>query len=310
MLKKLTVLVLLAVAGAGGYYFWTLQQREAAAIADYMTADDRMMEIAGANVRVRIEGPADAPPIILMHGFIYSLESWDEWAGALKSDHRVIRFDLLGHGLSGPDPKQRYSPDERAAFVGEVMDALGIERAIVGGNSLGGLAAWRFAATAPERVASLILISPGGYSANGVSDTPLSPPAPMALFLRTAPEAGIAYALGNVYGDDKNVTPERVKLVGDMMRQPGNGEAFVQSIEEFSLPDPDAMLRAITAPTLILWGSDDAVIPVDQGRRMAATIPNAKLVIYDGVGHVAQEEAPDETIADVRAFFAEIGSEN
>lgn len=307
MLKRILLLLVIAVIGAAGYYYWFSHPRGDAA-ASYLTADDRVMEIAGAKVRVRIEGPEDAPPIILMHGFIYSLETWDAWAAALKSDHRVIRFDLLGHGLSGPDPQQRYSPEERAAFVGDVMDALGVERAIVGGNSLGGLAAWRFAAIAPERVAALIMVSPGGYPANGVGDTPLSPPPQMALFLRTAPEAGVALSLGNIYGDDRKVTPEKIKLVGDMMRQPGNGEAFVQSIEEFSLPDPEPMLKSITAPTLILWGAADIIIPPENGRKMAAAIPNAKLVYYDGVGHVAQEEAPEETITDVKAFLAEVES--
>lgn len=307
MLKRILLLLVIAVIGVAGYYYWSSQSRDNAAVS-YLTADDRMMEIAGAKVRVRIEGPEDAPPIILMHGFIYSLETWDAWAAALKTDHRVIRFDLLGHGLSGPDPQRRYSPEERAAFVGDIMDALGVERAIIGGNSLGGLAAWRFASTAPERVEALIMVSPGGYPANGVGDTPLSPPPPMALFLRTAPEAGVALSLGNIYGDDSKVTPEKVKLVGEMMRQPGNGEAFVQSIEEFSLPDPEPMLKSITAPTLILWGAADIIIPPDNGRKMAAAIPNSKLIYYDGVGHVAQEEAPEETIADVKAFLAEVES--
>jgi pimeloyl-ACP methyl ester carboxylesterase len=132
----------------------------------------------------------------------------------------------------------------------------------------------------------------------------------MALFLKTAPDAGVAFTLGNIYADDSLVSKERVKRVGDMMRQPGNGEAFIQSIEEFSLPDPEPLLKEITAPTLILWGADDAIMPVDHGRRMAAAIPNAKLITYDGVGHIAQEEASEKTISDLRAFLASFGEEN
>lgn len=310
MLKKLLAVLVLAAIAAAAYHFWSSRRTEAPAAAEYLTAEDRIVEIAGANVRIRTEGPEDAPAVILMHGFIYSLETWDAWAAALKPDYRVVRFDLLGHGLSGPDPQRRYSPEERAAFVGEVMDALGIDRAVIGGNSLGGLAAWRFAAAAPDRVEALILVSPGGYPANGVGDAPLAPPPPMALFLRTAPEAGVALTLKNIYGDDDKVTPERVTLVGDMMRQKGNGEAYIQSIEEFSLPDPEPMLTRITAPTLILWGAEDAVMPVEHGTRMAAAIPNAWLIVYDGVGHVAQEEAPEETIAAVEAFLSETGAGN
>ena len=252
----------------------------------------------------REEGPKDAPALILMHGFVYSLETWDAWAKTLSADWRVIRFDLAGHGLSGPDPQQRYAPEERAAFVGAVMDAIGIERAVIGGNSLGGLAAWRFAALQPDRVRALILVSPGAFPYNGVADVPASPPPPMKFFLSTAPEAGVRVALAGIYGDDAKVTDAQVARMRDMMRQPGNGEAYIQSIEEFTLPDPSAALASISAPTLILWGAEDAVIPAEQGRRLAAAIPDARLVEYPGVGHAAQEEAPEATLADVKAFLA------
>ncbi|MEX0646040.1 MAG: alpha/beta hydrolase, partial [Parvularculaceae bacterium] len=241
-----------------------------------------------------------------LHGFIVSLESWDGWAKSLSDRYRVIRFDLAGHGLTGPDPQKRYAPTERAAFVGDVMDALGVESAYIAGNSLGGLAAWRFAATNPERVRGLILVSPGAYSVNGVSDTPVEAPQAMQVFLRTAPEAGIRFSLGRVYGDDAKVTEARVVLMRDMMRRRGNGEAFVESIEEFTLPDPTADLAKITAPTLILWGAEDIIIPVADGKRLESAISNSRLIVYDGVGHVAQEEEPDATAAAVAEFLAAI----
>lgn len=309
MFKKfaLAMAALAICAGvAAGVVFWRGQPAPPPAAASLQSASDRMMTIAGANVRVRIEGPETAPPVILLHGFIYSLESFDAWASGLSSDYRVICFDLLGHGLSGPDPQKRYSPQERAEFIGAVMDALNIDRAVIGGNSLGGLAAWRFAATHPERVAALILISPGGYPENGVGDTPLSPPAPFAFFLRNPTEAGVTLALQGVYADKSQITSERVSRVTAMMRQPGNGDAYVESIEEFSLPDPEPMLRSIVAPTLILWGAEDKVIPVDHGRRMAEAITGAELIVYDGVGHVAQEEAPARSLDDVRNFLDRI----
>jgi pimeloyl-ACP methyl ester carboxylesterase len=291
---------------SAGYLVWRAQQTVSSAASEYLTSDDRMMTIAGANVRVRTEGPEAAPPVVLLHGFIYSLESFDAWAADLKRDHRVIRFDLLGHGLSGPDPQKRYSPQERAEFIGDVMDALGLERAIIGGNSLGGLAAWRFAAASPERVSALVLVSPGAYPNRGVADTALSPPAPFAFFLRNPTEAGVTLALQGVYADKSVMTPDVVRRATALMRQPGNGDAFVESIEEFSLPDPEPLLSAITAPTLILWGGEDRVIPSEQGARMAAVIPNSELIIYPGVGHVAHEEAAVRSIADVRAFLARI----
>jgi pimeloyl-ACP methyl ester carboxylesterase len=304
-MARIVLILLVAAAVAVGVYAWrTHGDQPVATVSPYMLAGDRIVEVDGARIRVREEGPEGAPALILMHGFIYSLETWDAWAPALSADWRVIRFDLAGHGLSGPDPQQRYSPEERAAFLGAVMDALGVERAVIGGNSLGGLAAWRFAATAPQRTRALILVSPGAYPYNGVTDIAVSPPPPMKFFLSTAPDAGVRVALAGIYADDAKVTDAQVARMRDMMRQPGNGDAYIESIEEFTLPDPSAALASITAPTLILWGAEDAVIPPEQGRRLAAAIEGARLVEYPGVGHAAQEEAPDATIADVRAFLA------
>ena len=275
--------------------------------SDYLTAKDRFIMVNGLRVRLRDEGPRHAPVIVLMHGFIYSLETWDQWADALKRNYRVIRFDLAGHGLTGPDPEKRYSPTERAAFVGDLLDALHIKRATIGGNSLGGLAAWRFAAMAPARVSALVLVAPAAYPANGVGDKPAAVPDAMKAFLLTAPNAGIELTLKRIFSDDTKVTPEMAKRMGEMMRRPGNGEAYIQSIEEFSLPDPADDLAKIKAPTLLLWGADDIVIPVDEGRRMEEAIKAAELIIYPGVGHTPQEEAPEQTVGDVEKFLEAAG---
>lgn len=257
-------------------------------------------------MRVRIEGPEGAPVIILLHGFLYSLETWDVWADALSTDFRVVRYDLLGHGLTGPDAARRYAPMERAAFLGALMEAIGVDRAAIGGNSLGGLVAWRYASMAPERVSALVLVAPGGYSINGVEDEPAPAPAAMKLFLKTAPEAGVKTTLEALFEDDALVDERRIARLRDMMRREGNGEAFIQSIEEFTLPDPQADLARITAPTLILWGDKDMLMPVDHGRMMADAIPSSELTLYENVGHVPQEEAGAATAADVRRFLARV----
>ena len=306
---KKFLLVIVALIAIGGAGVWFVYQNAAKGVSaatleeKYATADDRFVDIAGALVRVREEGDPTAPPILLIHGFTHSLETWDGWADALKSDYRVIRYDLLGHGLTGPDDQSRYAPTERAEFVGHVLDALNIEEIAIAGNSLGGLAAWRFASNHPDRVSALILISPGAFPLNGVSDKPAEIPAAMKAYLQTAPEAGVRTSAEIIYGDDARISEERVVVMRDMIRREGNGAALIKSLEEFTLPDPTDALEKIEAPTLILWGEGDILIPMDQGRRIEALIPDAMMITYPGVGHAAQEEAPAETVADAMAFL-------
>ncbi|WP_411818986.1 alpha/beta hydrolase [Hyphococcus formosus] len=304
-MKKLLALLVLLLVGVGAYFYFTGQSHDNTAEirAAYLKPNDRLVEIAGATVRVREEGAADAPALLLIHGFSHSLETWDGWAEALKSDYRVIRYDLLGHGLTGPDPMERYAPTERAAFIGDVLEALDLDQVLIAGNSLGALAAWRYAATNPEKVSRMVLISPGAYPFGEVGDQPAPIPPMMKFYLLNAPEAGVRASAELIYADDAKITDERVKVMGDMIRIKGNGEAMIKSLEEFSLPDPTDDLAKVTVPTLIMWGEGDNIIPIAHGSKMETVMPNAKLLTYPGVGHAAQEEAPQQTAHDADTFF-------
>lgn len=306
-MRTVIIVAVLVVAALGltGLALWSTTRgiNPKALEAKYMTPEDRFVVVDGARVRVREQGPKDAPPIVLVHGFTFSLESWNAWASELARKHRVIRYDLLGHGLTGPDPERRYSVAARVAFQVKLMNTLGIEKADIAGNSLGGLIAWRIAAEHPERVGRLILIDPGVYSINGVTERPVAPPSPLKAYFLSAPEAGVFAAVASLYGDPKKLDPGRLKVIRDMMRRRGNGAAFIEHVEQFTLPAPDAELGKITAPTLILWGEADRLIPPAQGERMKAAIKDAALIRYPGVGHLPQEEAPAASLADALEFL-------
>lgn len=272
--------------------------RAAPAAAEAAT---RYVELDGARIRVREDGPADAPVLVLLHGFTMSLESWDGWVEELADDYRIVRYDLLGHGLSGPDPLKRYAPTERVETLGRLLDRLGIARATLGGNSFGGLLAWRFAARHPERVARLILVDSGAYSIYGVGEDPAPTPPAMQAYLRQPSDAGFEASMANIFADPSRISRARLAQIRAMMA--GNGDAFVDHLDEFTLPDPTPDLARIAAPTLILWGEEDRLIPVEQANRLAAAIPQASLVTYPGVGHVPHEEIPARSAADVRRFL-------
>ncbi|WP_417489070.1 alpha/beta fold hydrolase [Maricaulis sp.] len=271
----------------------------------YWTDADRLVDIDGVMARVRSEGPADAPVIVMVHGFSYSLESWDGWAEDLSADHRVIRMDLPGHGLTGPDPLQRYSVPQTVEFLGALLDELGLDHVTLAGNSLGGLVSWRLAAERPDLVDRLVLVAPGAYSINGVTDQPVAVPMGVSFYLTSAPEAMVAAASAGLYGDVSRMDPALPARVHALMQTPGVGQALVERLEVFTLPDPTADLAQVEAPALVLWGGRDVMIPVEQAARIAADLPQAELIIHDDLGHILHEEDPARTVADVRAFLAQ-----
>ncbi|MCQ8186015.1 alpha/beta fold hydrolase [Parvularcula maris] len=262
---------------------------------------DLYADVAGARIRYRVSGPEDGPTLLLLHGFTFSLESWDALADRLDERYRVVRYDLLGHGLTGPDPQERYAPGDRASFAGEVIRALALEQPVVIGNSLGGLIAWRLAAAEPELVRSLVLIAPGAFPFNGVTEEPAPIPPGVAFFLRSPSEPLLRASLASVYADPAVITEQKLALVGERMK--GNGDAFIRSLELFTLPDPSDTLSVIEQPTLIIWGEEDRIIPPMHGPLVADAMPKARLITYQGIGHVPQEEVPGRVAGDIEAFL-------
>ncbi len=258
-------------------------------------------------VHLRDEGPRDdSVPIVLLHGTSDSLHTWDGWSAALRDQRRVIRFDLPGFGLTGPDPQADYSIDAYVRFVLAVLDVLGVHKVVLGGNSLGGQIAWQTAYAQPQRVQQLVLVDAAGYP-----ETPQELPLafrlasswPGSVLLEWLLPRGLVIAsLRNVVGDSATLRTEEVDRYYDMAVRAGNRRALVQRL---ALPDPDESqrIRSLRQPTLILWGERDRLIPVQAGRRFAQDIPGSRLVVLGGLGHVPQQEDPRRTVAEVRDFL-------
>ena len=267
------------------------------------------LDVAGLQVHVRDEGPReDECPILLIHGTSSSLHTWDGWVEVLKSNRRVIRFDLPGFGLTGPTPDGIYSIDKDIRVTVAILDRLNIKRCVVGGNSLGGTIAWRTALTYPARVEKLILVDSGGYSIPATS-------VPLAFWLadlpridwlvkNTLPRAIVTQTLRSVFADPRKVTPEMVERSYEIALREGNRVAlFERARQRQPFGALEHRIPELSLPTLILWGAHDRLTPPDAARRFHAEIVGSKLVIFDELGHVPQEEDPARTVLPVKDFL-------
>ncbi len=273
--------------------------------ASYLRAAEDMVEVAGAPLHVRDDGPEDAPALILIHGFGSSLHTWEAWAEDLARDHRVIRFDLPGSGLSPPDPTGRYDDDRAIDILDALMDARGLDRATVIGNSLGGRIAWRFAAARPDRATALVLISPDGFESEGFyyGEAPKVPPVWSAMRY-LLPRAVMRANVASGYGDPARLTDETLDRYYELIRAEGAREALLERTRQTILVDPTPLLPTIGAPTLLMWGAKDALIPISNAEDYLGLMPDARLIRFDELGHVPMEEAPGETLPALRGFLA------
>lgn len=306
MLQRILGALILIIVALVAVFAFLMQKPDLDEVrAEWMTTDDRLVSAAGMQWRVRETGSENASTIVLVHGFSHSLEAFEAVSNNLDADYRVIRFDLPGHALTGPREDQAYSVDETLTQMTALLDEIAPDTFAIGGNSLGGLLAWRYAAANPERVTDLVLISPGGYPNLGVGDEPAPVPAQVSLYLTTAPQAGVQAATAALYADPSRLSASYVERIGALMRIDGVGEALVQRIEQFTLPDPNPALRTIEADTLVIWGARDIMISPLHGPRFAAAIPNAELLLIPDAGHMAQSETPDQVSVAIRELLAD-----
>ena len=292
---------------AGVFAVWAPDKPVDALRARWAGPPSQFIRVDGLQVHLRDEGPRDDPlPVVLLHGTSDSLHTWDGWADALRAQRRVIRFDLAGFGLTGPDPDDDYAIERYVRQVRAVLDHLGVQRVVLGGNSLGGQVAWSAALAMPQRVAQLVLVDAGGY---------LLAPQEVPVALRLAriaalrpvlevllPRGLVLASVRNVYGDPTKVTPELVDRYYDMALRTGNRRALGHRMD-IGFADGAERIRALAMPTLVLWGGRDRLIPVASGRQFARDVARSRLVVFDDLGHLPHQEDPQRTVRELQRFL-------
>jgi pimeloyl-ACP methyl ester carboxylesterase len=282
-----------------------LEAKYTNAASQFITLDD------GTRVHVRDQGNTGGPAIVLVHGSNASLHTWEPWAAQLGDRFRVVTMDMPGHGLTGRTPVDDYSPMGMVAVVKGVTRKMGIDHFVLGGNSMGGGVALRYALTRESDLDGLILVDASGLPPR--ADEVGTGKAARSFSLVRMPVVGwllrwitprfvFRDALEGVFVDQSLVTDEMVDRYFELNVMEGTRDA---TRTRFSTPRADAdedAVAALEVPTLILWGDKDRLIPVSVAHRFDALIPNSTLVIYENVGHIPMEEVAVRSAADVRAF--------
>jgi len=310
------LLALVGVLVIAFLIFRTPDTDAAAMRAKYGGPPSQFVEIGdGVKVHLRDEGPRDAPAIMLLHGSNADLHTWEPWVQALRTRYRVIRFDQVGHGLTGPDPKEDYSTANYVADIGEVADKLGVQKFILGGNSMGGKHALAFAIAHPERLTGLVLVDGSGgpmlktdsarkKDSGNIGFTIARMPGVNLIAEQVTPRSLIQQSLEQSVSVKSVASPGAVDRYWELLRYPGNRRATLARFSQPYDPLAAADIAKVQTPTLILWGEEDRIIPVEAGQWLAKTLPTASLRIYAGIGHLPHEEAAQATLADLEPWLA------
>jgi pimeloyl-ACP methyl ester carboxylesterase len=261
----------------------------------------RFVDVEGVRVHYQEAGEWDAPPVILIHGFCASTFVWsDVFLPVAEAGFRVIAPDLAGFGFSEKPRQGEYTIDAQARLIVRLMDKLGIERATLVGSSYGGAVAASCALDYAERVERLVLVD--AVINDDAKRQPL-------LQLAAAPLMGdvispvllstyklTRWRMRKVYGKDATrlLEDERMRAHHRPLRAASTHRAVLRTLRRWDASRIEREAHRIQQPTLLIWGEDDADIPLAHGWRMFERISNARFFIFRRCGHLPQEEYPQE----------------
>jgi pimeloyl-ACP methyl ester carboxylesterase len=282
--------------------------------AKYANAASQFITLSpGTTIHVRDEGPRTGFPVVLVHGSNASLHTWEPWVQRLTAKgYRVVTLDLPAHGLSGPTPQGDYTSAAYVGIVEQLVDRLGLTRFALGGNSMGGGVAWRYAVAHPDRLSALILVDASGQPMPKGSSPPLGfrlarVPIARDILATVTPRSLIEKSFSQSVSNQAIATPAMVDRYWEMLLYPGNRRATVQRFGQYSGDDGMAdKLPGLAVPTLILWGREDKLIPVSVAGWFSRQIPGARVTILDGIGHIPMEEAPDRSLTPVLELLTKV----
>lgn len=267
-------------------------------------APEQWLTIDGAKICYLDQGSGEA--MVLVHGWAGNAWNWMSVFGPLSERQRVIALDLPGHGKSGCPEGFNYTMPELADFVAKVMDELKIGKATVVGSSMGGsIAAWT-AIRHPERVERLILVDAAGTS---IQNSLMKMAGHLMTPSTVIPMIHLVFPVNEKRQAAVPVSErKRVALAEELYasdRKKCAALALARTMKSLGKDIVDDRLASVTAPTLVIWGSDDGLLPRSAGEFYCDHVPGAKMVIIEGGNHTPMQWKPEAFLRAVNEFMGE-----
>lgn len=291
----LTALLAVGITLASGY-----------ADVNYGMGAERDVVVNGLRLRVHEGGPPDAPAIVLLHPFGLTMKVWRDMVPALERRFHVIAYDAPGHGKS-VRPRRRISLALLARTCTALLDELGVEQAILVGNSMGGGTALTVALDHPGRASALVLVDAVGLDFHpwyGIPWRMLSPSD-----VTSSPDWAWTTAMDVATSKNSPLVQELTADLLDVRSDPLHVEVglpFWSIVAQMVNHDRSADLGRIQVPTLVVTGAKDAVVDPEHAERLAAGIPGARLVIFPDLGHLPEAEDAAAVLAAIEPFLDEV----
>lgn len=256
-------------------------------------------------VHYRDEGRG--PALLLIHGSLQDLYDWDAWTKTLSVSYRVVRLDLPGSGLTGRVGSGDYSIDNTMRTIDALMNRLGEKQFAIVGTSIGGVVAFRYAATRPERTSVLVLMNSAGVEWGNEKIIPPQPQRYNESLTDKVSRKDLRTILNAVVPDPAKIPPGRLDRGLDYMRREGRQHEAAAMIGAYRRGEPAQMLGRIESPVLLLWGSTNRALDPTVADRFAELLvrsPAVEKLLVPGAGHWPHVEAPAESVTFVQTFLA------
>lgn len=274
----------------------------------------RWVQVHDRPVNVLDIGDPDGPVVVFLHGLAGCWQNWLQNILPLTADHRVVAIDLPGFGAS-PLPAEPITVSGYARIVVELMNVLGVERATIVGNSMGGFVGCEMAIRFAPRVERLVLVAGAGLSLRHMRHE-------RRRGLRARTENLLFFGLGRLARHTDLVVRSRrlrrgllllvvahpERLPGPLIREQAHGAGkpgFDDALDAMTAYPIRDRLGEIACPTLIVWGEEDRLVPVRDASEFQWLILDARTVVHADTGHMVMLERPERFNADLRAFIQE-----